>query len=340
MCIQHRKCHVWISLYSIGIPLMGCLRDPTWLSEVKKYVPCDQSIFHPLCYIDLPTVKMTCLKTVSHGKFGYIDLALYETKEETKEVYVKRPIVAGKSLLQEACIQMAVAEYLQQNGFPTGAPKVVSIFKLRDGSVCFAMEPIHHAITLDRYLEGISSSKVQSVMIDCLFQLCSMMWHLSTHLGMNHRDLKPSNFIIVEHPHPIPKIITIGNEILELSSRFSLTLIDFGFSCVGTLDTKTSVLSLSSFYSKSDPCPKDGRDMYLFLGLFYIDFHEVLSEELKQLFEQWLEVSSSTNLCRFIRKNPDKNVAKKWLYFIAGNEAIQAYQSCPIRITHDLRQNV
>jgi serine/threonine protein kinase len=167
-----------------------------------------------------------------------------------------------------------------------------------------------------------------------------MMWHLSTHLGMNHRDLKPSNFLIVEHGHPVHKIITIGNEIIELSSSFSLTLIDFGFSCIGTMDTKKSVISLSSVYSTLDPCPKDGRDMYLFLGLFYIDFHEILTADLKQLFERWLEVSSSTNLCHFIRKNPDKNVAKKWLYFIAGNEAIKEYQSCPIRIIHDLHQHV
>lgn len=340
MCIHDRKCHAWVSLHSLGVPACGCLRDSSWRCEVVRIVPCHQSIFDPVLYIDLPTEKLTCLKTVSHGKFGYIDLALYETKEERKEVYVKRPITPGKNLLYEACIQLAVGDYLKENGFPTGAPRVVRIFKLNDGSVCFAMDSIEQAVTFDRYLEGLSPSRIQSVIVECLFQLCSMMWHLSSHMGMNHRDLKPSNFLIVEHSKPLLRIITIGNEIIELSSSFSLTLIDFGFSCIGTMDTKKSIVSLSSVYSILDPCPKEGRDMYLFLGLFYIDFHEILTADLKRLFEQWLEVSSSTNLCHFIRKNPDKNVAKKWLYFIAGNEAIKEYQSCPVRIIRDLHQGV
>lgn len=340
MCINDRKCHAWVSLHSLGVPACGCLRDSSWRHEVAGIVPCHQSIFDPVLYIDLPTEKLTCLKNVSHGKFGYIDLALYETKEESREVYIKRPIIAGKSLLYEACIQLSVGDYLKENGFPTGAPRVVRIFKLRDGSVCFAMDSIAHAVTLDRYLDGLTSSQIQPVVVECLFQLSSMMWHLSMHMGMNHRDLKPSNFLIVEHEKPFQRIITIGNEIIELSSHFSLTLIDFGFSCIGTMDTRKSLISLSSVYSARDPCPKDGRDMYLFLGLFYIDYHQRLTTDLKRLFEQWLEVSSSTNLCHFIRRNPDKNVAKQWLYFIAGNEDIPSYQSCPVRIIRDLHQTV
>lgn len=337
MCRKGQRCPVWVSLKSIGISAQGCLQEAsTWLHE-KDMVLCNQSAQHPEIYINSPTIKLTCLKTVSHGTFGYIDVAIYETDKERKEVYVKRPILAGKSLLLEACIQHCVGEYLPLVGFPVGAPKVVHIFRLRDGSICFAMEPIEHAITMDRYLESLPPKKCQTVIAACLFELSSIIWHLSTMMGINHRDLKPSNFLIVEHEQPFNKIITIENDILEIQTPYSITLIDFGFSCIGDPQTHVSSLSLSSVYRKQDPCPKNGRDLYLFLGILYIDFYEVLTEELRSLFEQWLEVPGS-NLCAFMRKNRDKKATKEWLYFIAGDEHIKEYRSCPLRIIRDLHR--
>lgn len=300
-------------------------------------VPCHHSLLHPDVYIDLPTLKLTCMKTVSCGKFGYIDLAWYETKTERKEVYVKRPILAGKSLLQEACIQRCVGEYLPLAGFESAVPPLLRIFRLNDGSVCFAMEQMEDAVTLDHYLESLRPSQAQPAIIACLFELCSMMWHLSAIVGINHRDLKPSNFLIVKHDAPVTKVITIQNDILELRTPYHLILIDFGFSCVGRMETRQAALSLGSVYRAQDPCPKEGRDLYLFLGILYIDYYELLTAELRKLVEQWLEVPGS-NLCQFMRKNRDKKVTKEWLYFIAGDENIQEYRSCPVRIVRDLHQ--
>jgi serine/threonine protein kinase len=301
-------------------------------------MPCSHSISQPEIYVDLPDVKLTCLGTVSYGKFGYIDLALYETATDRREVYVKRPIMRGKSLLYEACIQQCVGNYLKQAGFCSPTPSVLRIFRLLDGSVCFAMEQMDQAVTMDHYLDTLTpqqGEKAQEVIVACLFELCSMMWHLSNVLGINHRDLKPSNFLIVKHDPPIRKVITIQNDILELKSAYSLTLIDFGFSCIGDLDTRQSALSLSTVYRRQDPCPKEGRDLYLFLGIMYIDYYELLTKELRVWFEKWLEVPGS-NLCTFMRKGRDKRATKEWLYFIAGDENIKEYRSCPIQIVRDL----
>ena len=75
--------------------------------------------------------------------------------------------------------------------------------------------------------------------------------------------------------------------------------------------------------------------MFVFIGLLYIDYHTKLPANLVALFESWLEVPGS-NLCTLMRK--DKENSKKWLYFIAGNEQIITFKSCPIRIIHDLQQ--
>jgi serine/threonine protein kinase len=327
------RCHTWVSFELFGVEVCGCLRNPVWLQQLK--VPCHQSIFQPTVYIDLPTVKLRCIKNVSHGKFGFIDLALYETEKRSIEVYVKRPILIGnKQLLFEACIQKLVYDHLKSIGFLQGTPRILEIFSLRDGSVCFAMEQIEKACTLDRHLELIGNDHITSVIIDCLLQLLSIVWYLNNVVGINHRDLKPSNFLVLEHDTAKTKVLMIENEIIEISSKYSLTMIDFGFSCIGSLDTHVSDLSLSSVYSRADPCPKEGRDLFLFLGLLYIDFHDRMSRDIRILFESWLD-SSGSNLCNFMIK--DRQNYKKWLYFIAGNEEILQFRCSPLRILKDLQ---
>jgi serine/threonine protein kinase len=330
MCFEKGKCHAWISLESIGLPYEGCLKNSSWLSSIQ--VPIYQT--NSYTYIDLPHRKLSPIKTLSSGSFGHIDIGHYQINESVEEVYIKRPILSGKSLLYEALLQKLVSESLLRIGFRTGAPKPLCVFKLQDQSIGFAMEQIHGAITLDTYLASIPSSFLSNVIIDCLVQLCAMIWHLNSTLGINHRDLKPSNFLIVVHDIPVRKVLQVEKECLEVDSKHSLTFIDFGFSCLGSTDTHVSDISLSTVYSSSDPCPKEGRDMYLFLAFLYIDYHSKLPSQLLLLFEQWLDIPGS-NLCHFMRK--DKENSKKWLYFITGNENITSFRSCPIKIIRDLQ---
>ena len=334
MCIKNKKCCAWISLDSIGIspaPKGGCLRNSIWLHSLS--IPCSQPILDQIQYIKSSTESLRCINNVAHGTFGYIDSALYKTADKTIEVYVKRPIISGRSLLYEACIQKLVGDHLRSIGFPTGAARILSIFKLRDNSVCFAMEQIDNAMTLDKYLESTNINTISSVIIDCLLQLCAMIWYLDTTMGINHRDLKPSNFLIVEH-EPITKMLQIEHDIFEIKSKYSLTFIDFGFSCLGSTETHISDISLSTVYSRFDPCPKEGRDMYLFLSLLYVDFHSKLPAKLLNLFDLWINTPSS-NMTSFMRK--DKESSKEWVYYIAGDIRIKKFNSSPSRIVKDIK---
>jgi len=330
MCIKEKKCRACISLESMGIPVQGCLKKSDWLNSIS--ISCTQSILNQSVYIDTPSEKLVCVKNVAHGKFGYIDTALYNKSSKNIDVYVKRPIIPGKSLLYEACIQKLVGENLTQIGFPTGTPHVHRIFHLRDNSVCFAMEQLPNAITLDKYLESVDSIQITKIIIECLLQLSAMIWYLEISLGINHRDLKPSNCLITEH-EPKQRILQIENDIFEIESKYTLTFIDFGFSCLGSTETHISDISLSTVYSKEDPCPKEGRDMYLFLAFLYVEFYNKLSQKLLTLFESWLHIPGS-NIAEFIRKN--KDLSKKWIYFIAGNQKIKRFNSSPSRIVKDL----
>ena len=331
MCTSTTRCAAWLSLESVGLPHSGCLHSPGWLQ--RCIVPSSQSIMNPSVYVSTPHETLRCIKTVFHGTFGYIDWATYDNAEGRKGVYCKRPILAGRSLLLEACIQQLVGETLASIGFQTGAPRVLRVFRLREESVCFAMEPIEGAITLDSYLASLPVSCLPNVLVDCLLQLCAMIWHLNNHVGINHRDLKPSNFLVVEH-EPRSKLLLIENEMMEIVSRCTLTLIDFGFSCLGSLSTRIANVSLSTVYPPSDPCPKDGRDLFLLLGILYIDYYGVLPAQLLALFESWLQEPGST-FCRFLRL--DKESSKRWLYFMIGNDTVTRFPSLPLRMVQDLQ---
>ena len=325
------RCDAWVSLYPNGVLAEGCLRDPSWIHSLV--VSSNQSIFNQHIYIDLPTLKLKFIRNITHGSFGFIDLASLETEYGAKEVYVKRPIHPGKSLFYEACIQKAVGKSLEKIGFPTGAPKVVRLFSLRDKSVCFAMDVVEGSCTLDKYLESVPPAMLSRVIIDCLLQLCAMIYHLHSVLGMNHRDLKPSNFLIVVHETPVRKVLRIEREIIEIMSSYSLTLIDFGFSCIGSVTTQKADVSFSTVHEKDDPCPKEGRDLFLFAGFLYASYYDKLPTTLRCLLESWID-QPGANLCKYIRK--DAETSKKWLYFMAANTNIKKFHSSPIRIVTDL----
>ena len=320
MCGPER-CSTWISLSSIGIHAEGCLKNPLWFPKLVS----SQTGYN---YINLHNKRLLLTDIIAHGKFGNIDLAVYETDTLTKEVYVKRPILS-ENLFMEACIQKLVGDSLRVAGFPLGSPRVVSIFALQNGSVCFAMDTIKDAITLNQFLDIASVVDMPSIIIDCLLQLCAMLSHIHHHLGINHRDLKPSNFLITEH-EPVLKHLLIDGKRLDIHSRYSLTIIDFGFACIGTVEPPKTHVSLSTVYSAKDRCPKEGRDLFLFLGLLYLDYHQKLPPTLLMLFESWTDAS----ICAFMRKN--KQYSMEWLYFMAGNERVQRFPCSPARVVRDL----
>ena len=330
MCHGTKHCNAWLSLNSVGIAAEGCLRSPQWI----QHLPFPPAPLTPHLYVEDERGSLHFIRTVHQGTFGYIDLARYDTAEGSTEVYVKRPVHKGKSLAQEACIKLVVRQSLEETGIPNGTPRVVRIFRIADGSVCFAMEQMEGAITLAAYLEATASHLFSYTLIDCLFQLSAMMWHLENRLGLNHRDLSPGNFLVVEHP-PRKKILAVGTEVFPITTTHSLTLIDFGFSCIGSVDTHVSEFSLSTVYPPLDPCPKSGRDLFLFLALVYVDYYDRLLPTLRSLFESWLQ-EAGLKICAFMRK--DREHSRHWLYFMVGNTSVTRFYSTPEQITRDLQE--
>jgi serine/threonine protein kinase len=324
------KCDSQVDLGQFGIDASGCIRDASWLASIK--VPCKQSLLNPALFYEIPSRQICQIKTVASGSFGSIDIASRSDDKVKSIVYVKKPRIIGRSLLYEALIQDKVQRTLFKGGFPTGAPRVLDIFKLHDGSVCFTMEMIEAVETLQEVLEKATTAEVTHVLVEAILQVSAMLWYLETEIGMNHRDLKPSNLLIRKH-EPKVRSLKIGDKVLEIISTFTLTFIDFGFSCIGSNETQKSDIAIGKAYHPSDPCPKEGRDLYSFLAFIYAEHWSKLPLDLRALFEKWLAVPG-TKLLEVLRRY--KSDAKDHIYFIIGNIDIKKFDCCPCKIVGDI----
>jgi serine/threonine protein kinase len=326
-------CHSVINLADFGIDGgIGCIADSDWVRSI--IVPCHICESDPKYILWLPCKKVYSAVQLEDGMHGIIDGGIREDNGYKHRVMIKRAKVIGRTLLQEALIQKVVYESLCRGRFPLGAAKVYDIIGLKDNTVCFTMEPMMGQ-NLQLLIEKRIGFDLSKLIIEVLIHISAMLWHLMADIGMNHRDLKPSNIIIHECDEELDKIVSINDIKLTLRSRFDVSFIDFGFSCVGI---EGGGLKAGSVYDEADPCPKDGRDMYMFLAFMYFYTHRKLPVDMDVLFSKWLNVDGC-NMTGFL-KSPanlrDKREVLDWIYKITGDPRVVRLKTTPEQIVRDL----
>jgi hypothetical protein len=126
-----------------------------------------------------------------------------------------------------------------------------------------------------------------------------------------------------------------------MGSNFDVSFIDFGFSCIGIEDGKGGgSIRAGKVYDETDPCPKEGRDMYMFLAFLYFYTHRKLSTELEGLFEKWLNVDgcTMTSFLKSASSPKEKREVMDWIYKITGEPRVIRLQTTPERIVRDLME--
>lgn len=334
-CSSTTDCHTRFNVSRLGLQapiLEGCIRDPVFLKQI--IVPCTQNLINEHVYINSintitnTTQSLKWVKNLPGTATSRVELGL---RNGTTYVFIKRPMIEGKSLLYEACIQQMVAESLIRGNFPRGAAVVYDVFKLNDGSTCFSMEVFRDSVPLNILLQNVKGP-ITALILEILFQLCAMLWHLSVDLGMNHRDLKPANLMIEEHVVR-PLTLKVGNKSVTIQSRYTISLIDFGFSCIGNTDTQISDIAIGDVYSSKDPCPKDGRDLYMFLAFLYMECGTRIGSDLRHCFAKWIQNGSTDILGKIDKMGREFD---QWIYFIAGSDRILRFNCSPMNLFGDL----
>jgi serine/threonine protein kinase len=156
---------------------------------------------------------------------------------------------------------------------------------------------------------------------------------LQNKLGLNHRDLNISNILIQKNPKPVSINLekAIGKKMCILA-QYNITIIDFGISCIGC------EIKLGDIYPKNDLCPKPGRDIFLFITLFFANFGKFIVGPLRYCFKKWIERDYG-EFCGqklWIFLNRFEN-SQNWIYFLSGHSKIKEFPFCAASIIKDLQ---
>jgi serine/threonine protein kinase len=335
----NEKCHSVIDLSDFkigGLEGKGCIADREWIEQI--YVPCYASNTDSSLLIDLPNHKVKSVVKMEDGAHGVIEGGFRTLHDVTQRIFIKRSKKCGSSLLQEALVQKVVYRSLIRGGFPNGAPDVYDLIGMRDGTVCFTMEP-KAGIKLQELIESKNGFELSKLIIESLFIISAMVSHIVNDIGMNHRDLKPSNLIVIEREKPFEMSLKVDKIKVTIRSNFDICFVDFGFSCIGIEDGKGGgSLKISREYEEDDPCPKEGRDMYMFLAFMYFYTHRKLQTGVQTLFEKWLNVDG----CKMTDYLKSPTTAKEVrevldsIYTLCGEPQVKRMKTTPEKIIRDL----
>ena len=107
-CSLSSNCHTRFHLGRLGLrgPVVeGCIRDPVFLKQIV--VPCTQNLINEHIYVNDVANHRTLewVKNLPGTITSRIELG---RRNSSTYAFIKRPMIAGKSLLYEACIQQMV----------------------------------------------------------------------------------------------------------------------------------------------------------------------------------------------------------------------------------------
>ncbi len=234
----------------------------------------------------------------------------------SRKVYLKESF-KQVSFKEEALLQKLSQESLVSVGLPAAVPPVLDIFIEPAGFVVFTMECYDDYTILSNSITDGSATDI--LLAEIVFQIAFFLHVLTDKVGLNHRDIKTSN-ILYKSIDPQQKSLSYSGFSYDLASQAEVALVDFGFSCAGTRIGEPAFVRAGIYYGAKDPCPKTGRDLYLFISLLLRDLY-IQRREGKLV--EWLEKRlwlAGKDVVGFIKKYLEKD--PDWLYFLAGDSSL------------------
>lgn len=126
--------------------------------------------------------------------------------------------------------------------------------------------------------------------LEILAQIAYILHHLQTALRLNHRDVKVNNILLRRRKDPV--VLELAG--VRFQTSFEVTLIDFGFACVGCPPPSVplTVFQAGSWFPFGELCCKAGRDIaqLLFCIHCYYPFEDYLTANVASAVRRWLQI--------------------------------------------------
>jgi serine/threonine protein kinase len=217
----------------------------------------------------------------------------------------------GAYLGGEALIQWLAWNTLKKYGLQSATPEVYDIFVRGKKEVCFCMEFIKGQFPYSLLSQAQNPDKM---FFQILAQVCILLGVLERDICMDHRDLKANNIYIREMACQYS--VDLSGSRWTIDSPIQVVLLDYGFACLGN-DRKRSRINLSpENFPHSDPCPKQGRDLFHLLISFWSipSLRQRMSPATQKEIDLWLH-QQKRDYARLARKG-----AEQGLFFVYSGE--------------------
>ena len=232
---------------------------------------------------------------------------LFDVVEPPTEVIIKRTSPSdGSTTLEtddvtahtsEALLHVLAWQTIQETATPWAIPRPYEVFGDYGGggwknmSLCMSYV---NGRTLYSYFQKLWSPDTKPdnsrIFLEMMAQVAYILHHLQRTMRLNHRDVKVNNILIRKSAKPT---------ILELErvcfpTEFELTLIDFGFACVGCPPPKApmTVFQAGSWFPMGEICCKAGRDLaqLLYCVHCYFPVDEYLTPAVASAVRAWMQI--------------------------------------------------
>jgi serine/threonine protein kinase len=243
----------------VGVPLKLDLKNANF-ETIEKYIGFEDLFGNIIDKLRQKKCNIKYKKKTISGGYGFI----YFGKRNSQDVVIKRLLYSEKTnLLKEAILQYISYCTLQKYNLHYFIPKVYDIFykiDINDSKykLHFSMEEIKGEF-MHLFLKN--SSYPEKDFIHSFIQICVALYILQKEINLDHRDLRYANIYIVQKP--IQFSLTILSEDIQYTSDFYITILDFGFSCIG--HKPTVINAAEGFLHNEERCFKPGRDLFQLL---------------------------------------------------------------------------
>jgi serine/threonine protein kinase len=147
--------------------------------------------------------------------------------------------------------------------------------------------------TLYSFLQKVWSETTKEVnsrlFLEIVAQTAFILHHLQNRLRLNHRDVKVNN-ILIRRGAPI--LLDLCGA--TIATDYEVTLIDFGFACVGCPPPKSpvTVFQAGSWFPMGELCCKAGRDLaqLIFCIHCYFPIEKYLTPAVAAAVKSWMQI--------------------------------------------------